>query len=106
MTCPVCGRSDNQAATACVCGYDFKTGRGGAEESTRKLAFRAGVALLCVSMFVPITLGILVILQNSDQRAHPLDLGVTFVLTLLYCVAGGVVGVILIRRGRRVRPEG
>ena len=101
MTCPVCGRGQDQNAAVCACGYDFNTGRGGAAESTRKLAFRAGVALLCVSMIVPVTLGLLVVLQNSDQRSHPPDLGVTFVLTLLYCVAGGMAGVILIRKGRR-----
>jgi hypothetical protein len=88
----------------CFCGYDFKTGRGGASESNQKLAFRAGIALLCISVLFPITLGILVLLQSSDQNAPP-DLGVTFVLTLLYCAAAGVVGVILIRKGRRVRRE-
>jgi len=105
MTCPVCARGQDQNATVCVCGYDFNTRSGGAAESTRNLAFRAGVALLCVSMIVPVILGLLVILQDSDQRAHPPDLGVTFVLTLLYCVAGGVVGIILIRKGRRERRE-
>jgi hypothetical protein len=104
MTCPVCGRAQDESATACACGYNFKTGHGGAAESTRKLAFRAGIALLCISVIFPITLGVLVLLQSSDQNPPP-DLGVTFVLTLLYCAAGGVVGVILIRKGRRVRRE-
>ncbi|HZT39077.1 MAG TPA: hypothetical protein VFA28_14375 [Bryobacteraceae bacterium] len=98
--CPVCGRA-RESAAVCACGYDFVTGRGGASESTRKLAFRSGVALLCVSIFVPAALGVLAALQKTDRTAHPTGLGVTLVLTAVYCLAGVVVGIILIRKGRR-----
>lgn len=99
-TCPVCGQARENAGV-CPCGYDFNTGRGGASEATRKLAFRSGVALLCVSIFFPVTLGALVVLQKTDWTAHPTGLGVTLALTAVYCFAGVVVGVILIRKGRK-----
>lgn len=100
-TCPVCGRTRGESADVCPCGYDFNTGRGGAAESTRKLAFRSGVALLCVSLFFPVALGVLLLFQTSDRRAHPTGLGITLALTVLYCLAGVVVGVMLIRKGRK-----
>jgi hypothetical protein len=100
MTCPVCGRSSAEDATECGCGFNFQSGRGGAKESNRKLAFRSGVALICVGAIVPAILAILLEFQPAQDRQAS-GLGVTFALTLFYCLTGLVVGAYLIARSRR-----
>jgi hypothetical protein len=100
MTCPGCGRIWPDDKTVCECGFDFRTGRGGAKESHRKLAFRSGVALIVIAFIVPVILGVLLMLQPAqDQKTS--SLGVTFALTLFYCLTGLVVGAYLIARSRR-----
>ena len=100
MTCPVCGRLSAKDAAECACGFDFQSGQGGARDSNRKLAFRSGIALICIAVIVPVILAVLLEIQPAQDKQAS-GLGVTFALTLFYCLTGLVVGSYLIARSRR-----